>query len=109
MTTAEDRLTTQLSSLHLRWRWNTESRTGVGEAAQNVWNRAYRRELSRKQKSGEEVILLKGTDNMAVKLAFRIVLLEGLERMVTIDWLRGTDKLLWESFCGMVRKTVLEP
>jgi 23S rRNA (adenine1618-N6)-methyltransferase len=36
-----------------------------------------------------------------VELAFRIRVI-GLAREIEVLWLRGRDRVLWESFCGMV-------
>jgi 23S rRNA (adenine1618-N6)-methyltransferase len=98
----------KLSSLDLRCTWDLESYTGTGEAAQNVWNRHYRREKKRKQRAGEAVMQDTG-ENMEVALAFRINFAnEEGEETILIDWLRGTDVQLWESFCGMVHSDFMK-
>jgi 23S rRNA (adenine1618-N6)-methyltransferase len=38
-----------------------------------------------------------------VQLAFRISVVE-LAREIEVQWLRGRDQVLWESFCGMVHR-----
>jgi 23S rRNA (adenine1618-N6)-methyltransferase len=43
-------------------------------------------------------------EEMKVALAFRINVAENT-REVVIDWLRGSDRVLWESFCGMVHRS----
>lgn len=43
-------------------------------------------------------------DDMKIALAFRIKVEEGT-REVVIDWLRGSERVLWESFCGMVHRS----
>ena len=41
--------------------------------------------------------------NKNVELAFRIRVI-GLAREIEIEWLRGRDRVLWESFCGLVHR-----
>ena len=99
----------QARRLHLRWNWDTSTATGVGEAAGNVWSRTYRREHERKKREAE-TSNVEGTemqddlDKINVALAFRIKVLNS-EREVVIDWLKGSDRILWESFCGMVHRS----
>jgi 23S rRNA (adenine1618-N6)-methyltransferase len=105
---AIDTIIGTISSLDIRWRWNATDRVGTGEAFANVWNRAYRREQMRKQKSGG---LSKGMDEdeKPVALAFRIHVAEQPTKEVVLDWLRGTDVQLWESFYGMMHRHFKNP
>jgi 23S rRNA (adenine1618-N6)-methyltransferase len=98
---------TQLKSLDLRWTGIHKTGVAVGEVSQNVWNRAYRREQQKRLKSG-------GTETAAdqdkkVALAFRVSVFEEPEKKIVIDWLRGTDVQLWESFCGMLHRHFRNP
>ena len=93
----------------MRWTWDTSTATGIGETAGNVWSRAYRREHERKKKeagalTAEDTEMQDSLDDMEVVLAFRIRVLHGT-REVVIDWLKGSDRVLWESFCGMVHRS----
>lgn len=69
-----------------------------GEAVGNVWSRAARRAEARGQKV--EV----GGDG-GTKLGFRVEVgaKEGRCRVV-VRWVRGSDQVLFESFCGVVRR-----
>ncbi|CAO2653693.1 Nn.00g031040.m01.CDS01 [Neocucurbitaria sp. VM-36] len=98
---AKETLNTHLSSLDLRWDWSPETSTGIGEASQNVWSRAYRRAYERKQKEG--LVDMKQDGERGVELAFRIKVVD-LAREVDVEWVRGTDRVLWESFCGLVHR-----
>lgn len=106
----ENTLNTNISSLDLRWAWNRNASTGLGEASQNVWKRAYRREHDRKNNrtaaaAGREDIEIKDeAADKEVRLAFRISINQGAGE-VLIEWLRGSDQVLWESFCGMLHRT----
>jgi 23S rRNA (adenine1618-N6)-methyltransferase len=93
---AKNTINTHLASLDLAY----DPATGIGEASQNVWKRAYRREYERKKRDGVENA---GGAGRTVELAFRIRVIE-LAREVEVQWLRGRDQVLWESFCGCVHR-----
>jgi 23S rRNA (adenine1618-N6)-methyltransferase len=99
--TAKEAINTQLSSLDLKWTWDSEKFTGIGEASQNVWGRNYRRAYERKQRDG--LVDIKHDSERKIELAFRIRVV-GLAREVVVEWLRGTDQVLWESLCGLVHR-----
>lgn len=97
----------------MRWNWNAPRATGVGEAAGNVWSRAYRREHERKMREAAAAAAAAGTEDgemrdpfedRRVALAFRIRVM-GDSKEVVVEWLRGSDRVLWESFCGMVHRS----
>jgi 23S rRNA (adenine1618-N6)-methyltransferase len=99
---AKEIINAQLSPLHLHWQWDPDTSSGIGEAPQNVWNRAYRREQQRKEKSGETA-MEQDEDNI-IAFAFRLRVIDELSKEIIIDWLRGTDVQLWESFRGLVHR-----
>ncbi|KAF2187877.1 hypothetical protein K469DRAFT_748726 [Zopfia rhizophila CBS 207.26] len=114
-----ENINSHLSSLALRWQWKPGVSTGVGIASQNVWKRAFRREQQKKKKAMKagraEENMKNSQEEERVVIAFKIHVLdepakEGVKaiREVKIQWLRGTDLLLWESFCGMLHRLVRE-
>lgn len=109
VTAAKHTINQQANRLHMRWNWDPEVSAGLGEATGNIWSRAYRREYERKKKelaaSGAGDAEMKdGIEDTKVALAFRIEVLEST-REVVLSWLRGSDHVLWESFCGMVHRS----
>ncbi|KAI9770160.1 MAG: Methyltransferase-like protein 16 [Candelina submexicana] len=129
--TTASRLNTLLSSLDLQWQYRASISTGVGFAARNVWSRASRRERQQQQQSINESEERDGRveggdededmsdeeeDEEEVALGFKIEVggmkkdgkeeAEGEEQgtEVRIRWLRGKESVLFESFCGMVRR-----
>ncbi|KAF2122205.1 hypothetical protein BDV96DRAFT_140297 [Lophiotrema nucula] len=96
----EQTVDTTLSSLDLDWTWNPGALTGIGTASQNVWNRKYRREYEKRQKSGEAI---QTEQPKKVELAFRIRMSYlTTPKEIVVEWLKGRDVVLWESFCGML-------
>ncbi|KAL5115133.1 hypothetical protein ACEQ8H_006969 [Pleosporales sp. CAS-2024a] len=90
-----------LSVLNLTWSWDDATCTGISEARQNVWSRAYRRAFEQKKKAGIDATDKGECSKWTIELAVRIRLI-GPARVVELEWLRGRDQVLWESFCGAV-------
>ncbi|EAA58531.1 hypothetical protein AN6713.2 [Aspergillus nidulans FGSC A4] len=106
---------TELSSLHISWTWHSDLTTGIGFASTNVWSRQYRRAM--KISSG---VLDRNldVDPHTAALGFRVQLAmesdtvrtgdetstEKKEVRVLVRWLKGTDSVLFESFCGMLKR-----
>ncbi|KAF1832052.1 hypothetical protein BDW02DRAFT_503933 [Decorospora gaudefroyi] len=99
--TAKHTINTQFDALDLTWTWDAAASTGLGEASQNVWSRAYRRAYERKRKEGLVDMALH--EPRTVELAFRIRVVE-LGREVVVEWVRGQDHVLFESLCGVVHR-----
>jgi 23S rRNA (adenine1618-N6)-methyltransferase len=77
---------------------------GVGFAMENAWSRQARR----KWKSSSEAMQSIEVDASQAALGFKVHLRnEGIEEKgvrVLIRWFKGTDSVLFESFCGMVKR-----
>lgn len=98
----KDKLNDQLSTLDLEWKWDVATSAGIGEASENVWARAYRRAYKRKKREGKVEMHNNDCDKIT-KLAFRITFVQ-LAGEIVLEWLRGDDQVLWESFCGCVHR-----
>ncbi|KAL2037556.1 hypothetical protein N7G274_009668 [Stereocaulon virgatum] len=100
-----------LRALDLNYQYRPTLATGLGFATGNVWSRAARRKQA--QKSSEASASLQyehesddGTDDIEPALGFKIHLglgdMGGVE--VMIRWVKGMDSVLFESFCGMLKR-----
>jgi 23S rRNA (adenine1618-N6)-methyltransferase len=84
--------------------WKANIHTGVGFSEKAVWSRAFRRQ---DRKDSDE--MGEGDGDMA--LGFKINLEQITDpggMRVTIRWLKGHDSVLFESFCGMVKRKLEE-
>ncbi|PGH23975.1 hypothetical protein AJ80_02037 [Polytolypa hystricis UAMH7299] len=108
----------ELRSLHIPWHWDAGKASGLGFAMENVWSRAARRKrrlqqdraaAARNQEEEEE----QGSEEFErgkAALGFRVLVrqigvdVDQLE--VVISWVKGVDSVLFESFCGMVKRKV---
>jgi len=98
------RIDTELQTLDLQWQWRSSMATGVGFAMGNVWSRQARRKRQHEDVGEAEV------DEDEALLGFKIRLCMGSKEskdvQVVVRWLKGRDSVLFESFCGMVKRKV---
>ena len=110
-TTLEDaarRLNATLEELDLQWQYRPSLATGVGFARTNVWSRAARRQQQKGSIAGANTTGDEEEEDEPA-LGFKIQLRLGNEKQeiqILIRWLRGHDSVLFESFCGMLKRQV---
>ena len=117
-----------MSGLDLRWRWSGEVAVGSGFAKRDVWSRAARRGRARRKSVdrgggdggggvGREEAMHEEDDEegqehedpaLGFKIQIRATESDTAEQLeVNVRWLHGYETVLWESFCGMLRRRVL--
>lgn len=79
----------------IRYEWIPDSQAVFGEVVGDVWSRSARR-------AAQRGALVLGTD---VQLGFLITI---FTEQVVIRWTRGRDAVLFESFCGMLKRKLNE-
>jgi len=110
-TTLEDaarRLNATLEELDLQWQYRPSLATGVGFARTNVWSRAARRQQQKGSIAGANTTGDEEEEDEPA-LGFKIQLRlanEKQEIQILIRWLRGHESVLFESFCGMLKRQV---
>ncbi|KAK3708033.1 hypothetical protein LTR37_011726 [Vermiconidia calcicola] len=104
---AGERVDKILKELDVRWQWRPAMSTGVLEARENMWSRAARRrkKFDPLKQGSKQVSMVEGGDDESeeeepVALAVKIVC---AKEVVEVRWLRGTDYILFTSFCGMLK------
>ena len=102
------RLNNTLHALELQWQYRPIMATGVGFANGNVWSRAARRKQQHNptEPTDKNHAMKEDDENEGPKFGFKIQLRKGHETgtEVMIRWLQGRDSVLFESFCGMVKR-----
>lgn len=84
--------------------WKASIQTGVGFSDKAVWSRAFRRQSAQGNDKMEE-----GDGDMAY--GFKIYVEQVVDprgTRITIRWLKGHDSVIFESFCGMVKRKLGE-
>lgn len=99
-----------MAGLALRWTWHESQQSGLAFSKRNVWSRSARRKRQRAEASTESkspsVDDRDETDvEESAALVVRITL--SPESEVRLRWLKGTDAVLYESFCGMMKRALL--
>lgn len=97
-----------MQELDIQWRYRTELSEGVGFAKSNVWSRAARRKREQASETGADDFEEDEPEEpaLAVKISIRLPRKGGVTAMVR--WLQGRDSVLFESFCGMLKRRLSE-
>ena len=95
-----------LDELDVKWQWRPAISTGVMETKENVWSRAARRkkkfgaaEASNDTSTEED----EHSEDETVALAVKVVCKTG---EVEVRWLKGMDHVLFQSFCGYMKRAL---
>ncbi|KAF9895038.1 Methyltransferase-like protein 16 [Aspergillus nanangensis] len=97
-----EKLDTELTSLAVQWVWRKDLSTGVGFAMENVWSRQARRKMKNMTERGEEMDIDEDIAALGFKIQLKKENLQGMR--VIIRWAKGRDSVLFESFCGMIKR-----
>lgn len=91
----------------MEWVWRAEKWVGHGMATQNVWSRSARRKRKRVEMEQEDdreaKVRSEALKTAEVLLRFSIDVREG---DMEVHWLQGKDNILFESFCGMLKRSM---
>ncbi|KAM0152224.1 hypothetical protein ACHAPG_007759 [Botrytis cinerea] len=100
------RLHDMLSKLITLWSWEPATFVGTGFCEKAVWSRASRRHLNKTndEKSNVASKILPGDMAFGFKISFGDPEEESPGTKVVIRWLKGHDSVLFESFCGMIKR-----
>ena len=103
---AAERVNSVLGDLDLQWQYQPTLSTGIGYARSNVWSRAARRKKDNFQVAKNVTDDEEEEDGeAAIGFKIRLVAAEN-GQVVQVRWLRGKDSVLFESFCGMLKRQI---
>ncbi|KAJ5775742.1 uncharacterized protein N7511_000753 [Penicillium nucicola] len=106
--TASAALNSELDSLTWFWSWDQNASAGTGIAAENVWSRQARRKMKISGQEGAGKLKDVPTQvHLGVRVYLRLLRgqkPEDKKVQVLVRWTQGTDSVLFESFCGMVKR-----
>lgn len=100
-------LDAELSALPIQWHFRKNLSTGIGFATENVWSRQARRKMHNAETAAAHKA---GIDEVRAALGFKVqvrldgILAEDRGVRVVVRWLKGSDSVLFESFCGMLKR-----
>lgn len=99
-----------MNGLEVHWTWDGDENTGIAWARSNVWSRSARRkrvqEVASEETQGKMDMEDEGDepDELAA-LGVRIAVTASKGEVV-VRWLKGLDTVLFESFCGMLKRAM---
>lgn len=106
--TAISTLNAELRSLPWYWDWNKSLSAGVGFASENVWSRQARRKMKLAgQAETGHLDAIPQEISLGVRVQLKLLERkepESKEVQVLVRWTQGTDSVLFESFCGMLKR-----
>ncbi|KAJ5407984.1 hypothetical protein N7509_001867 [Penicillium cosmopolitanum] len=101
----------ELESLRWFWEWDQSRSAGVGFATENVWSRQARRKMKLAGQGGSSAKIDTVPDGVALGIRVEAKLVRGQsdssnknEVQIVIHWIQGMDSVLFESFCGMLKR-----
>lgn len=101
-----------MHNLEVQWRYRPSIATGIALAKGNVWSRASRRK--KQQSMGDSQTLsdcsyVSDQGETALGVKIRLTVKQHGAVSVLIRWLQGRDSVLFESFCGMLKRRLSTP
>ncbi|KAI4265197.1 MAG: hypothetical protein L6R35_007170 [Caloplaca aegaea] len=109
-----DKVNGILEGMDLEWRYRPQVSAGVGFARENVWSRAARRQRLKYKDGGgggdgnEKMDEEEEEEEPALGFKVQLLMLkEGKGTEVVVRWLVGRESVLFESFCGMLKRQVV--
>ena len=107
------RLNDTLQAFGLQWQYRPIMATGVGFAKGNLWSREARRKQQRSLAGSADKDHPKNEadEDAEPALGFKIRLTKESDGTleVMVRWLQGRDSVLFESFCGMLKRRLTIP
>lgn len=108
-----------LSQLPLAWRWVVNPLNGVGFSEKDVWSRTARRQINKglggfpDQGNGQMTTSETVQNNKCMRFGFEIRIenipeCNPCKNQMVIRWIKGCDAVVFESFCGMMKRKCLE-
>jgi 23S rRNA (adenine1618-N6)-methyltransferase len=97
-----EQINCEVEALDLKWQWKKAIAQGLGMAERDVWSRKARR------RKGDVTADAMDEDGEAA-LVFKISLSQNAGDggvSVNVRWLQGKDSVLFESFCGWLKRKV---
>ncbi|KAI0403784.1 hypothetical protein F4802DRAFT_278073 [Xylaria palmicola] len=94
------------------WTWDEQRLRGVGFAEGNVWSRAYRRRRAAGSEVGKQEASVQPSGIAACAFGFSLTIQREIPDKpsngfaVSLRWLQGDDESIFESFVGVIRRSL---
>ena len=99
------RIDSEVEALGLKWQWKKGIAQGLGMAERDVWSRKARRRKGDGAGVGQgEEMDEDGDAALVFKISLSPAREGGSGGSVRVRWLQGRDSVLFESFCGWLKR-----
>ncbi|RAL08555.1 DUF890 domain protein [Aspergillus homomorphus CBS 101889] len=96
----------ELEALSVQWVWRKDLAMGVGFAMQNVWSRQARRKMRNPEAMTDQAPIEESKAALGFRVQVKKEAIDEKGLKVIIRWIKGTDTVLFESFCGMLKRKI---
>lgn len=95
-----------LRDLDVSWTWDETAASGLCRAKDNVWSRSARRKKRKLEVTGTSMDSSTSENAGTMTEDKLVVQVTVQEAAVVLDWMKGSDTVLFESFCGFVKRAL---
>ncbi|PGG97382.1 23S rRNA (-N6)-methyltransferase [Blastomyces parvus] len=130
LSTTIDAVNSTITALDVYWCWNSGTSTGLGFARGNAWSRHARRQMKKqaiekaqtaatnapaehsekdsKENDVKPADFIPEKQDKGAEFGFKVSVRGGMEGQVevTVRWVNGFDAVIFESFCGFLKRKV---
>ncbi|KLJ05508.1 hypothetical protein EMPG_11008 [Blastomyces silverae] len=131
LSTTIDAVNSSIAALDVYWCWDSGTCTGLGFARGNAWSRHARRQMKKqaiekaqttagssahaehgekdsKDNDAKPADFIPGKQDKGAEFGFKVSVRGGMEGQVevTVRWVKGSDAVIFESFCGFLKRKV---
>ncbi|KAK2871741.1 hypothetical protein FQN49_002879 [Arthroderma sp. PD_2] len=102
-----DTIDNEIKSFQIPWEWDPQRSSGLGFTMENAWSRQARRKRQQQNASKDELNEVEDrfdTDKAVFGFIIQVRRLSPENVDVTVRWVKGVDSVIFESFCGMLRR-----
>ncbi|EEQ31252.1 DUF890 domain-containing protein [Microsporum canis CBS 113480] len=100
---------TEIKSFRIPWEWDNKKSSGLGFTTENAWSRQARRKRQQ-QDAAKDGFNNAGTQSNTEDVVFGFIIqvrrLSPENADITVRWVKGFDSVIFESFCGMLKRKV---
>ncbi|OAL62526.1 hypothetical protein A7C99_7112 [Trichophyton rubrum] len=100
---------TEINSFRIPWKWDNQRSSGLGFTMENAWSRQARRKRQQQeaaQDGSDQADIPFDTENAVFGFIIQVRRPGPKNADVTVRWVKGADSVIFESFCGMLRRKV---
>ncbi|KAM5470311.1 putative 23S rRNA (adenine(1618)-N(6))-methyltransferase [Microsporum ferrugineum] len=100
---------TEIKSFRIPWEWDNKKSSGLGFTTENAWSRQARRKRQQQDSAKDgfnNAGIQSNTEDAVFGFIIQVRRLSPENADITVRWVKGFDSVIFESFCGMLKRKV---